>query len=38
MFKILKSFFVDDHFFFDLYQAQRSPDSKAMTMLFEQYC
>ena len=26
-----------DHFFWDLYEAQRSPDSKAMTMLFEQY-
>lgn len=26
-----------NYFFWDLYEAQRSPDSKAMTMLFDKY-
>ncbi len=37
MLKLLKSIFGTDHFFFDLYEAERSPDRKAMTDLFDQY-
>ena len=29
--------FFNDPFFFDLYEAEHSPDSKSMTMLFDQY-
>ena len=32
-----KKYKYKDHFFWDLYEAQRSPDSKAMTILFERY-
>ena len=40
MFQFLKHLFINSygsHFFWDLYEAQKSPDHKAMTMLFEQY-
>lgn len=37
MLKFIQLFFEKDHFFWDLYEAQRSPDSKAMTNLFNQY-
>ena len=37
MLNLIKSFFDTDHFFWDLYEAERSPDSKAMTALFEAY-
>ena len=35
--KFIQLFFRKDHFFWDMYEAQRSPDSKAITFLIEQY-
>ena len=37
MMKFVKSLFSGDHFFWDLYEAEHSPDSRAMTDLFEIY-
>lgn len=37
MLKFLKNFFDDGHMFIDLYEAQHSPDSKAITIFLNKY-